>query len=183
MKNTPWKVVKSRYIVDDQWMKLRADECRTPDGHIVSPYYVLEYPTWVNVIALTPDKEVVLIRQYRHGIRQFITEIPGGAVSKDDPTIVHAVRRELLEETGYEVKEVIETGSMSANPVNHTNKVHFHLAFDAEKTSEQTLELTEQIKVFLLPWNEFVERAYKGELSHPDHIASVFFALKVLKRV
>lgn len=183
MKITPWNLVQSRYIVDDQWLKLRADECITADGHNVSPYYVLEYPPWVNVIAFTPDENVVLIKQYRHGIRQVILEIPGGAVSRDDTSIVQAVHRELLEETGYEAEEYLETGSISANPVNHTNSVHCYIAFGARKTSTPKPEVTEQIEVFLTPWTEFIKRAYDGELKHPDHVASLFFAMNKMEHI
>jgi ADP-ribose pyrophosphatase len=151
MKKFPWDIVRSRYIVDDRWLKLRADDCLTSSGKSVSPYYVLEYPPWVSVVALTPDKDIVVIKQYRHGIRQFILEIPGGAVEEEDDSIVAAARRELKEETGYQAGEFTEVGNISANPVNHTNDIYFFLAFNARKVSEPTPEFTEQIEVLQMP--------------------------------
>ncbi len=182
MRKIPWEIVRSRYIVDDRWIKLRADDCLTSDGKLVSPYYVLEYPPWVNVVALTPDENVVVLRQYRHGIRHVILEIPGGAVEKKEESIVDAIRRELLEETGYQAEKFIEVGTISANPVNHTNYIHCFLAFNARIASEPIPESTEQIEVLQMPIDELIESAYRGELSHPHHVASLFFALKALDK-
>ena len=182
MRKIPWEIIRSRYIVEDKWIKLRADDCLTSDGNSVSPYYVLEYPPWVNVVALTPDEDIVVIKQYRHGIRQFILEIPGGAVEEEEESVVDAIRRELMEETGYQAEGFVEVGTISANPVNHTNYIHCFLAFNAQISSEPTPEITEQIEVLQMPINELVDRAYRGELSHPDHVASLFFALKALEK-
>ncbi|HEY0057324.1 MAG TPA: NUDIX hydrolase, partial [Pedobacter sp.] len=62
-----WEKVSSKYLVKEQWATLRVDTCRLPDGQLIDDYYVLEYPGWVNAIALTEDEKVILIRQYRHG--------------------------------------------------------------------------------------------------------------------
>jgi len=183
LKNEPWEIVRSRYIIDDQWLTLRVDDCLTSDGKTVSPYYVLEYPPWVNVVALTPDKDVVVIKQYRHGIRQIVLELPGGAVDKVDNSIVAAARRELEEETGYIAEEFTEVGTISANPVNHTNNIHCFLAFNAQIAAAQTLDSTEQIEVLQMPFDELVERASKGQLRHADHVTSLFYTLKALNRI
>ena len=71
-----WKLISSEYLVSDRWLRLRADKCQLPSSKIIEPYYVLEYPTWVNVVAVTPQNEVVLVRLYRHGIGRTVLEIP-----------------------------------------------------------------------------------------------------------
>lgn len=165
-----WEVLGSSYVVKDRWLSLRADECRNTEGQLISPYYVVEYPPWVNVLALTPDDEVVMIRQYRHGVREFILELPGGAVDEHDASIADAARRELLEETGYEAMEWRETGSIWANPVNYTNAIHCFVARRARLVSEPRREYTEHIEVTLMALDELRERAYRGELKHPHHV-------------
>ena len=61
--NMKWTIEKSDIVVDDKWLKVRADKCRIPDGQVVEPYYVLEYPNWINVFGITKEKDVVLVKQ------------------------------------------------------------------------------------------------------------------------
>lgn len=177
-----WEVLTSRYVVKDRWLTLRADECRTTDGKSISPYYVLEYPPWVSVLALTPEDNVVLIKQYRHGIRRTILELPGGAMDEEDASVSDAVRRELREETGYVTDELIETGHLCASLSNHTNMIHCFLAFGARYVTEARREPFEQIEVVLMALEELLERAYRGQLPHSHHVASLFFAVRALGR-
>ncbi|TWF54495.1 NUDIX hydrolase [Neorhizobium alkalisoli] len=100
MTDTKWSVLSSETVVKDRWIDLRAETCVTPSGQEIAPYYVLSYPDWVNIVAITADDEIVLVRQYRHGAADVFTEIPGGAVDAGDPDPVAAAKRELLEETG-----------------------------------------------------------------------------------
>jgi ADP-ribose pyrophosphatase len=177
-----WEILRSTYVVKDRWLTLRADDCRSADGQTIAPYYVLEYPPWVNVLALTSDNKAVLIKQYRHGIRQNILELPGGALDEQDASIVGAAQRELREETGYVAEGWRETGAVCANPANHTNTIHCFLAFGARCIYEPQREHSEHIEVMLMGLDELLERAYQGELRHPHHVASLFFAARVLRR-
>ena len=74
MHSFDWILLNSKYVVKDKWITVRADTCQMPNGTIVEPYYVLEYPTWVNVVALTKNQEVILVKQYRHGLKQTVLE-------------------------------------------------------------------------------------------------------------
>lgn len=176
-----WRILSSTYVVKDRWLTLRADECRNAAGETIAPYYVLEYPPWVNVLALTPENEVVVISQYRHGVRRTILELPGGAFDEEDGSLVEAARRELLEETGYAAEGWRETGSLWANPVNCTNRMHCFVAFGARRVAEPQREQSEEIEVALMGLEELRVRAFRGELGHPHHVAALFFALRVLR--
>jgi 8-oxo-dGTP pyrophosphatase MutT (NUDIX family) len=177
-----WEILSSKYVVKDRWLTLRADSCRDADGQVIAPYYVLEYPPLVNVLALTPEHNVVLIKQYRHGIRKVILEFPGGALDEKDATIVDAARREFLEETGYAAEEWRETGTFCASPNNHTNTCYCFLAFGARYVTEPRRETSEHIEIVLMSLDELLERAYQGELRHSHHVASLFFAVRALGR-
>lgn len=177
-----WEVLRSRYIVKDRWISLRADDCRTAAGDLVAPYYVLEYPPWVSIVAITPEREVVLIRQYRHGIARVILELPGGGMDDRDAGPLDAAKRELLEETGYDAEHWHEAGAFLASPHNHTNTSHAFLALGARLTAAPQHEVTEQIEVVLMPLEELIECAYRGELAHAHHLATLFFALRALKK-
>ncbi len=80
MHSFDWTLLSSKYVVKDRWISVRADTYQMPNGRIIEPYYVLEYPTWVNVVALTKSKEVVLVKQYRPGIQKTVLELPCGAM-------------------------------------------------------------------------------------------------------
>jgi 8-oxo-dGTP pyrophosphatase MutT (NUDIX family) len=175
-----WEILGSKYVVKDRWLTLRADDCRNAECQVIAPYYVLEYPPCVNVLALTPEHDVVLIRQYRHAVRQVILELPGGAVDEQDASVLDAAQRELREETGYVAEEWRETGNLFANPVNHTNTMHCFLAFGAKYITEPQRERSEHIEVVLMSQDELRERAYRGELRHPHHVAALFFAARAL---
>ena len=102
-----WKILSSEYLFRDLWFTVRKDICETPDGKIIDPYYVYEFPTWVSALAITEDNQVVMVRQYRHGIEETILEVPGGCVDDTDKSLETAIARELAEETGYSFKDTM----------------------------------------------------------------------------
>ncbi len=173
----PWKVLETNYLQHS----VRVDKCELPNGQIVEPV-ILEYGTWVNVLALTEEKEAVLIKQYRHGIRRVIWELPGGVVEPDENPFEGA-KRELLEETGYASDVLIETGKIYPNPASHTNVHYSFLALDAKKVSQQNLDLTEEIDVFMFPLDRVIDMAKAGDLAQSLHLTTLFFALAYLKRI
>nr|WP_225225951.1 NUDIX hydrolase [Komarekiella delphini-convector] len=153
------------------------------DGKIVEPYYVLEYPTWVNVVALTKNQEIVLVKQYRHGLQKIVLELPSGAVEAEDLSPLAAAKRELLEETGYASDYFVETGILSPNPANHNNLTHCFLATNVEKIADLNLDDTEEIDVLLFPLEKVIELIESGILLQALHISSLFFALKKLGKL
>ena len=96
-----WETVSSEYLFRRPWLTVRHDQVRLPDGRINPEFYVLEYPDWVNVIAVTEDGEFVMERQYRHGLGKTCYEIPAGVMEKGE-TPLEAAQRELKEETGLD---------------------------------------------------------------------------------
>ena len=95
-----WKVLSSEYLIRKPWLTARCDRLELPDGRIMPEYYVLEYPDWVNVIAITKDGKFVMERQYRHALRVEEFELPCGVMEKGESPL-EAAKRELLEGTGY----------------------------------------------------------------------------------
>jgi len=178
MSIRPWKVLESNHLRKN----VRVDQCEFPNGKIVEAV-VLEYGTWVTILALTKDQQVVLIKQYRHGVQKVIAELPGGVMDKDDAGPRGAAKRELLEETGYSSDTFIQVGKASPNPANQTNLIYSFLALAVEKVSGQTLDDTEEIEVFLKPLEEVIAMARNGELLQSMQVSTLFFALAYLGRI
>jgi ADP-ribose pyrophosphatase len=90
----PWRVLAKTTTYDDPWLKVRSETCIRADGHLISPYHVLEYPDWVNVVALTPSFEIVLVRQYRHAVSEILLELPCGVLAPSSEDAVSCAARE-----------------------------------------------------------------------------------------
>ena len=176
-----WKILNSNYLVKRTGIAFRVDQCETKDGNIFEPY-VIECGTWVNVIALTKKREVLVIKQYRHGVQQILLEIPAGIMDEEDENPEAAARRELLEETGYTSDRFVEVGRVYPNPATHNNLTYSFLALDVEPVSQQNLDETEEIEVSLVPFDEFVLLAKEGGLPQALHISALFFTLAYLER-
>jgi 8-oxo-dGTP pyrophosphatase MutT (NUDIX family) len=153
MPDLEWKTLNSRYALQDEWLSMRADTCKMPDGRTLTPFYVLEYPPWVNVVALTTDQNVVLVRQYRPGARRVTLELPGGTSNPDDPSMLHAIQRELREETGFGGGEFVELGALFPNPASQSNTVHGFLAIGVQRVAELQPDDSEFLEVVLAPLN------------------------------
>jgi len=173
-----WLTLSSRTLLKDRWINLRADDCRTQDGHEIAPYYVLTYPEWVHVVALTPRDEVVLVRQYRHAAGDCFLELPGGVVDDTDQGPERSAARELEEETGFTAPEFRLVSSLYSNPAIQTNRVHVYLALGAECTGRQKLEPGEAgLAVHLMPVDEVLSRLHAGILGHSLHVSGLLLAL------
>lgn len=148
-----WEILESEYLIRRPWLTARRDHVRLPDGVENKEYYVLEYPDWVNVIAITVDGKFVMERQYRHGLQWTGYEICAG-VCESGENPLEAAKRELWEETGFGGGEWKLQMTISANTSTMTNLCHCFVATGVERISEQHLEATEDISVQLLTVDE-----------------------------
>lgn len=177
MSIKPWKILESKYVHP----VFRMDKCELPNGKFLDAF-VLEFRPWASILALTKDNEAVLIKQYRHGVKEVLWEFPGGVVD-DGESPLDGVRRELLEETGYISSNIVQVGRFYPNPAIQNETMYCFLAMDAEKVANQHLDDGEDIEVHLVHLDELIEMTKRGEFLHALHIASLFHSLAYMKRI
>ena len=98
------------------------------NGKLTHPFHRICCPDWVNILPVTTDGNVVLIKQHRAGSLSYVLETPGGMIDPHEKEPMHAAARELEEETGYAAEKLVPLGAMNPNPAFHNNKSHFFLA-------------------------------------------------------
>ena len=163
MAMKPWRLIESRYPHRDRWLTLRSDTVALPNGETLSPYHVIEAADWVNAIAINTEGCIVLVEQYRHAVRHDMLEIPAGHVEKGE-TVEAAVRRELLEETGYGGGTWHALGALHPAASRFTNEVHSFLALGVTRVTEPKRDASEEIRVREIPWPEFAAGLRAGTL-------------------
>jgi 8-oxo-dGTP pyrophosphatase MutT (NUDIX family) len=169
----PWRLISSQRSESFKIFNLRTDRASSPRTNEAYDFYVLESADWVNVIPLTPRNEVVLIRQYRHGIRESTLEIPGGIVEESDSP-EDAARRELIEETGYKASEMQLLGSVHPNPAFLTNRCYTFVAKGSSRVKEQEQDEKEDIEVLVRPLKQIPDLIRDGEITHALVLAAFY---------
>ncbi len=179
----PWTVLSSKITYEDRWLRIRSDHCLTASGQHVTPYHVIEYPDWVNVVALTRhDLRLVLVREYRHGRGEVLPGLVSGTIEtadagESDASAEVAARRELQEETGYRNGRFIRLFTSYPNPANHNNAVTSFLALDVEAGGEQSLDQTEAVELFLDDLPTVLMKLRSDELRmQAMHVAAIWSA-------
>ena len=180
MSDSPkkWRKLASKPISDHRIFQLREDRVVNPRTGTEHDVVVLECPDWVNLIALTPDREVVMVDQYRHGTETVELEIPGGMMDPGDPDPVATALRELREEPGYTGEHARLIGECFANPAIMNNRVHTILVENCRLTDEVKFDAGEDIATILVKADDLPQLVKEGEIRHSIILAALqFFAL------
>ena len=158
-----WDIRKSEYIYRSPWLVVRKDAVRTDKGVDIDDFYVLEYPTWVNVIAITTEGKFIIEQQYRHGIQKTVYELCAGVCEKDEDPI-DAAKRELLEETGFGGGKWTFIGKYAPNPNSMSNWCYSFLAEGVSKIQDSHQELTEDIEVHQVSADNLLMMMKQGDI-------------------
>lgn len=181
MEIVKWKTLSSKYLVREKWATLRVDTCDLRNGQIKDDYYVLEYPNWVNAIALTQDNKILLVTQYRHAGDIISLEVPGGVMDGDESP-EYAIRRELLEETGYVFDSAELIATLYPNPATANNVTYTYLLKGGVKTQEQHLDEHEILNVETYSIAEVEQLLSENKIDQALHAAALFYGLLKLKQ-
>ncbi len=174
MTPKPWSIVGTEPLQNCKVFHVSRVDARSPRSGEVHPFFRIDADPWVNIVPVTPEGEIVMVRQFRHGSRKVTLEIPGGVVDPGE-TPADAGARELLEETGYRASQVEAIGVVNPNPALFGNQVHTFVARDVERVAEIRNESTEETVVELVPAAQLHAVLRSGAIDHALVVAALLW--------
>ena len=176
-----WQILQSDFIINNQWCCVRQDQVKLPNGTVIDDYFVNLRPEIALILPITPNQEIIFVRQYRHGVQDILLELPAGTFDPKEEDSLTAAKRELEEETGYIAQELIFMKTIYDNPVKDDNKIHIFLGLDVKKTGRINLDITEEIEVILVPIEDVINKIMAGEICVAGTISTIFMGLEFIK--
>jgi ADP-ribose pyrophosphatase len=177
-----WEILSSEYVVESPWYRLRRDACRLPDGTVIDTYYVREHAGFAVVFAMTPQRDVIFTRQYKHGYGDFVLELPAGAIEPgEDPRA--CAQRELEEETGFVAPAFNQVAEYIADPTSSNGRLFLYLALQAVPEGIRALDSSEDIDTVLVPIERVIDEVRAGRVCVQSHVAAIYAVLDKLGRL
>jgi len=175
-----WTVRSSAYLVDRPFLRVRSDTVELPDGTIIDDYFVRESRGFSIVAALTPERQIVMVRQYKHGVAQIVLELPAGMIDAGESPEACAIR-ELAEETGYVGDPPRLLRSLFADPTGSNASFHVFLVENAVPKFAQSLDTTENIVVETTSLDDLHAAVRDGRIGSGSQVAAAYIALDHLR--
>ncbi|GJD17605.1 hypothetical protein RIVM261_025610 [Rivularia sp. IAM M-261] len=176
-----WKLLQSQMVLNHHYCKVRRDDIKLPNEKIIDDFFVHVKPDIAFFLAITPNQEIIFVRQYRHARQDFFIELPAGGFDAEKEGAEAAALRELQEETGYVPQSITKIATLYSSPSKDTNQIHLFLGENAVKVSEQNLDITEEIEVLLIPIDQVLDKIQNGEICVVSSIAALLLGLNLLK--
>jgi 8-oxo-dGTP pyrophosphatase MutT (NUDIX family) len=176
-----WSVLSSRLVLHrPPWLKVTEQRCLLPNGHVIEDYILAEGRDVVMVFPYTPDGQVVLVEQYKHGCERILWDLPAGYMDADDATPLSAAQREPSEETGCTADDWTHLASLHPDPTRSGNVVHFYLATGARRTCGQRLDDTEDINIHEAPLSALPRMVSEGKIAGMSSVAGIGLGVAAL---
>jgi len=169
-----WETVKTEDLGNYRVFQLQAVERISPRTGNKHRFFKIQSSDWVNIMPITADGRVVMVRQYRHGNSEITLEVPGGMVDEGEDPMISALR-ELREETGYEGVNPQKIGQVAPNPALFDNICHSYTVENVQKVGEQEFDSAEDIEIELVPLTEIPNMIASGAITHALTINAYYF--------
>ncbi len=170
-----WEKLSSEIVYQKKWLKIKEEACKLPIGQIIDPYIIVDVPNFCNVFVVTPDEEVIMVKQYRHAAGIISIEMPGGMIDEgEDPKI--AAAREMQEETGYTSDQMECLFTICPNPPLENNHAWFFLAKNAVQNRQISLDQFEDIELVKFSKSAFMQCLLNNEFTHGTQLGAMFAA-------
>lgn len=176
-----WKILESKQLIKNKWVDISEEKVILPNGKEID-YYLNNECDWVSVFAVTEDEKVILNYQYKHGCQEVAVEMPAGYIEKGEKP-EEAVRRELMEETGYGFERLELLGKYIVSPTRNRNHCYLYIAFGAKKVSEPENDPSEDIIFKLVKLDELLEKLRSGEANVIGQVGFMYKALDKLGKL
>lgn len=175
----PWLTLSREKMLDCVIFSVHRVRRRSPERDVERDFYALESRDWVNIVAVTPDDRLVLVRQYRQGTDEISLEVPGGIVDEGEDPETTALR-ELEEETGYHGTRAEMLGRVRANPAFLDNSLDIVAVFGAEPTGSISFDESEEIELVLEPVDAIDRLIDSGVITHSYSVLALLLYKKHL---
>ena len=170
----PWEKLGSTPLADYRIFRVRSDEKVSPRTGQKHDFYIIESVDWVNVLAVTPDQQLVMVEQYRHGSNTVELEIPGGVMDGGDGSPLETGIRELREETGYEGTDPRLLANVYSNPAIMSNTTHVVLVENCRLRHPVQMDSGEDLQTRLVPLAEIPLLVARGRIKHPLVVVGLY---------
>ena len=174
-----WVQLSSQLVLDNPWCRVRQDRVELPNGVILDDYFVHVRPEIVLILPQTSSGEIIFVRQYRHGVKKILLELPAGTFDAEQEDSLEAAMRELQEETGYISSQWIKLSTLYDNPVKDTNRIHLYMALNAQPTGIRSLDLSEDIEVVPISIDAIKPKILRGEICVAGTVCALFLGLEL----
>lgn len=177
-----WEKLKSEYVLNSKWLKVRKDTVKINDELVIDDYYVMENNDVAIIFPVVDEKYVMLKKEYRYPIDKITLELPGGTFERGSEEPLEAAKRELLEETGLSSDNWVNFGEFYDYPTKDTHKMHLLLANNCIKTTEPIIDPQEEIELVKIPMDELEELINNNVIQVTGSMACIYRAMMYLKK-
>ena len=176
-----WKTLGSKIAFDHRWYKVCQEKVEVAPGKVYDDYFIGIFPNIVLIVAITKDKEILFVRQYKHGAGEILLEVPAGYIDNKETPLI-AAKRELLEETGFVSKEWLRLGFYYSNPTKERgNGIYIYLAQNAKKISKSKTDDMENIEVQLIGLEDAARMIKKNKIRVAGSVMAILLSLFLAK--